>query len=155
VKKIKLYLDNCCFNRPYDDQEHIKIKIESEAKIYIQEKIKEGVFDLCWSYILDFENDKNPQKERRLEIVKWKRIAKFDIEEHDELLNTMNELILSGLKPLDALHISCAIDGECNYFLTVDRGILKKSYVTKKILIMSPIDFINEAEELSNDKHRN
>lgn len=36
---IRIYLDNCCFNRPYDDQSQIKIQLESEAKLEIQKHI--------------------------------------------------------------------------------------------------------------------
>ncbi len=54
------YLDNCCFNRPYDDQNHQKILLETEAKLNIQQKITIGEIELVWSYILDFENNENP-----------------------------------------------------------------------------------------------
>jgi len=57
---MRLYLDNCCFNRPFDDQSKIKIKLEAEAKLFIQEHIKAGLFELAWSYILDHENLSNP-----------------------------------------------------------------------------------------------
>lgn len=40
---MRIYLDNCCFNRPYDDQSQFKIRIESEAKLAIQEKVKMGL----------------------------------------------------------------------------------------------------------------
>lgn len=36
---MKLYLDNCCFNRPFDDQSRIKIKLETDAKLFIHSKI--------------------------------------------------------------------------------------------------------------------
>lgn len=55
---MRIYLDNCCFNRPYDDQSHLKIRLESEAKLGIQEKIRSSEYDLVWSYILDYENKK-------------------------------------------------------------------------------------------------
>ena len=38
---VKIYLDNCCFNRPFDDQTQIKIHLETQAKLYIQAKIQE------------------------------------------------------------------------------------------------------------------
>lgn len=50
---IKLYLDNFCYNRPFDDQTQMKIHLETQAKLYIQAKIKEGLYTLVWSYILD------------------------------------------------------------------------------------------------------
>ena len=68
-----IYLDNCSFNRPFDDQKQIRIRIETEAKLYIQENIVSGKFQLAWSYILEFENEANPfpeKKKRQLEIGK-------------------------------------------------------------------------------------
>jgi hypothetical protein len=53
---MRIYLDNCCFNRPFDDQSAIRIKLETDAKLYIQEMIRIQEIELAWSYILDFEN---------------------------------------------------------------------------------------------------
>lgn len=53
---MKIYLDNCCFNRPFDDQSQIRIRLESEAKLKIQEEIQAGNFKMVWSYIIDHEN---------------------------------------------------------------------------------------------------
>lgn len=53
---MRIYLDNCCFNRPFDDQSQIRIRLESEAKLKIQDDILEGKVELIWSYILDAEN---------------------------------------------------------------------------------------------------
>jgi len=33
---LKVYLDNCCFNRPFDNQNQVRIRIETEAKLFIQ-----------------------------------------------------------------------------------------------------------------------
>lgn len=30
---MRVYLDNCMFNRPFDDQGHIRIRLETEAKL--------------------------------------------------------------------------------------------------------------------------
>lgn len=70
---MKIYLDNCCYNRPFDDQSQIRIHLETQAKLYIQSKIREGTYDLVWSYILDYENGKNPYEEKRLAIAPWKK----------------------------------------------------------------------------------
>jgi len=37
--KTRVYLDNCCFNRPYDNQSYLKIELETKAKLKIQEMI--------------------------------------------------------------------------------------------------------------------
>ena len=31
-----IYLDNCCYNRPYDDQSYMRINLETQAKLHIQ-----------------------------------------------------------------------------------------------------------------------
>ena len=89
---MKIYLDNCCFNRPFDDQSQIRIRLESEAKLKIQEEIRSGKFQLVWSYILDYENNQNPYQERKVRIKKWKEYAISDIEETSELIETASLL---------------------------------------------------------------
>lgn len=61
----RVYLDNCCFNRPFDDQSHVKIRLEAEAKLEVQARILSEECELAWSYILDFENMANLYDERR------------------------------------------------------------------------------------------
>lgn len=78
---IKIYLDNCMYNRPFDKQTDIKILLEAEAKLKIQEAIHSGEYTLVWSYILDYENQKNPFEERRIQISKWRFHAQLDIQE--------------------------------------------------------------------------
>ena len=57
---MRVYLDNCCFNRLFDDQRQLRIRLEAEAKLYIQEAILGGKLELVWSYILDYEDAANP-----------------------------------------------------------------------------------------------
>jgi len=38
---MRVYLDNCCYNRPYDDQTQMRINLETQAKLYIQQLIRE------------------------------------------------------------------------------------------------------------------
>ena len=39
MDKIKVYLDNCSYNRPFDDQKQLRISLETQAKLYIQSLI--------------------------------------------------------------------------------------------------------------------
>ena len=113
---MKVYLDNCCFNRPFDDQTLLSTRLETEAKLKIQEKIKAADMSLGWSYILDFENNANPFLERQIEIQRWKKFSCSFTNETPEILAQMKQLITLGLKPIDALHIACAIELKCDYF---------------------------------------
>jgi predicted nucleic acid-binding protein len=146
MRKIRIYLDNCVFNRPFDDQTSIRIKLETEAKLYIQNKIFENVIELVWSYILEYENEQNPFIERRQAIKEWKSLAVIDIEENEIILKKAKELMKIGLKSKDALHIACAIEGKAEYFLTTDDKILKKGKHIKEIKIIDPLEFIKILE---------
>ena len=141
---MKIYLDNCCFNRPFDNQSNITIRLETEAKLYIQQFIQEKKLQIVWSYILDFENSKNPFEERKLKIERWKAFAIEDIKENDTILSIAKQIEKTGLKKIDALHIACAIYAGCNYFITTDKGILKKSKAIKEIFVTDPITFVRE-----------
>ena len=44
---MKVYLDNCCYNRPFDDQGGILIRIETEAKLFVQYEIHAGRIELA------------------------------------------------------------------------------------------------------------
>jgi predicted nucleic acid-binding protein len=146
-KVLKIYLDNCCFNRPFDDQKQIKIRLQAEAKLFIQERITRDEVKLVWSYMLDLENYFNPFKERKISIEQWKNSAIIDMEETEEVLKIASRLVKLSLKSKDALHLACAIAAKCDYFLTTDDSITKKSANIKEIRVINPVNFLMEIEE--------
>ncbi len=141
---MRVYLDNCCFNRPFDDQRQTRIRLEAEAKLCIQAHIREGTLELAWSYMVDFENAVNPFEERRLTISEWRQYATIDVEETATILQQANALVASGLKAKDALHIACAVAGKCAYFITTDDDILKRGTSVQELTIVDPTAFVRE-----------
>jgi hypothetical protein len=144
--QMKIYLDNCCFNRPFDDQSQIRIRLETEAKLFIQGKILEGRLDLIWSYIIDYENLFNPFEDRKKSVSAWKHRAVLDISETPKVIDIAKRVQQYGVKSKDALHLACAIDASCDYFLTTDDDLEKNLVVIDKIQIMNPISFIKVLE---------
>ena len=141
---MRVYLDNCMFNRPFDDQKHIRIRLETEAKLYIQGQIRKKEIELIWSYILDFENFQNPHDERRLAIEKWKSLASIDITETKEILENAKKLSQYNIKPKDALHVASALSGSADYFLTTDDKLLSAIKRSKIITALNPTEYINK-----------
>ena len=139
IKKLKLHHDNCCFNRPYDDQSHIRIEIETKAKLFIQRLIAEGNIELVWSYMMDFENGNNPYLEKRNAIAGWKNLAIFYVDEREDIIQSAEEIAATGVKESDSLHIAAAITGDCDYFITTDDRTQK--YRTRQIKIANPVEF--------------
>jgi hypothetical protein len=146
---MKIYLDNCCYNRPFDDQADIVVKLEAEAVSYIQEQIKSGALDIVWSYIMDYENSFNPFEGRRISIEKWQQYAKENVNASDEIVEQAENLMLLGIKKKDALHITCALHAKCRYFLTTDLKLLNKN--VNGISIINPMDFLKIQEVQDDD----
>jgi len=143
-----IYLDNCSFNRPFDDQKQIRIRIETEAKLYIQENIVSGAFQMAWSYILEYENSVNPYPERKETIENWKKYAGVDTGETNNIIKVAKALQKMGIKPKDALHVACANAMNCAYFITTDQNLIKKLRNFESLKVVNPIDFINQLENL-------
>jgi predicted nucleic acid-binding protein len=139
---MRIYLDNCCFNRPFDRQDDITTRLETEAKLYIQSQIKAGTLKLVWSYILDFENSRNPFLFKQQAIAAWRKLAVMDVEETDEIIQQAKILYNKGLKSHDALHLACAFAGKCEYFFTTDKGILRKTQMLTNLKVLNPIMFL-------------
>ena len=59
---MKIYLDNCCYNRPFDQQDNLRVHLESLAKLELQSRIRNGEIQMVWSYILDYEVSKIPSR---------------------------------------------------------------------------------------------
>jgi predicted nucleic acid-binding protein len=144
---LKIYLDNNCFNRPFDDQKQLRIKLETEAKLDIQERISQKEIELTWSYILDFENEANPFEQRKLAIKGWKNYASDDTDETKEIIETAERFHQMGIKSKDSIHLACAISMRCEYFLTTDDELIKKASGIKEIKVTDPISFIKEVSE--------
>ena len=63
-RKMRVYLDNCAYNRPYDDQSQVKIELETQAKLKIQRMIKDHQIELASSYMSLYECGENPDSIR-------------------------------------------------------------------------------------------
>ena len=137
---MRLYLDNCCFNRPFDDQSSLIVRLETEAKLHVQERIRRGELALLWSFVLDYENGAHPFIEVRSKIAEWKKLAHADCAFSDEIARTAGVLMNHGFRQMDASHLACAIHLGADCFLTTDKKILNKQVAD--IAIMNPIDFI-------------
>jgi len=146
---LKIYLDNCCYNRPFDNSSEKKVRLETEAKLFIQALIRyEDVF-LVSSFVLYSEILDNPSEYKRNSILRFvDNYAKeyLGSEIMSQALNIATEIMQTGIKAFDAAHVACAILANCDYFITTDKRILK--YQTDRIRILNPIEFVEIWEKI-------
>ena len=147
MEHLKIYLDNCCYNRPYDDQSQLKINMEALAKLNIQQQIRDGKVNLVTSYILVAENTANRFETKRNDIQSF-----IDNYTHtfvseassDKVKKIAQDIMETGVKLMDACHIACAVIAECDYFISTDKRLLK--YQSDKVKIVNPLIYILETE---------
>lgn len=145
---MRVYLDMCCYNRPYDDQSQIKVSLETQAKLYIQDQIQKGLLDLVFSYMLRYECGQNPYEMRRKAIIQFVDIhtaAYVGSERKNEIESMASEIMSAGVKFKDACHVASAIYVKCDYFISTDKRLLK--YKTDRIKLVTPIEFVTETED--------
>jgi predicted nucleic acid-binding protein len=114
---------------------------ETQAKLYIQEMVLNNEVGLAWSYVLKFENSRNIFDFKKKAIAQWERLSSLFIEQSDEIVAMAKKIMTTGVKAADALHVACAIAGNCDYFITVDKRLLK--YHDERIIVCNPIEFFN------------
>jgi predicted nucleic acid-binding protein len=148
---MKIYLDNCCYNRPYDDQQQMRIYLETQAKLYIQQLIIEKKLNLVCSFILRYENSENPNISNRDSIAQFFVNASEYVgnENIDDIRKMADDFMKQGIKMKDAAHLACAIKAGCDYFLTTDDKLMKR-YNGKAIKIRTPLTFLEDMEEETN-----
>ena len=141
---MRVYLDNCCYNRPFDPQTDLRIHLETVAKVRVQTLMKTGTLEYVLSDALDYELGQSPNFQEPDMIKPWKANAVEMVPVDDILICRGEEIEKYGLKAMDAIHVACAEAASCNWFLTTGRGITKKLHILGQMRIANPVDFIME-----------
>ncbi len=119
-----IYLDMCCLKRPFDDQSHPRIRLETEAVLNILAIEPERV-QFVRSAALLLENEFNPIRERAARVEGWLRSAPiWSAKDEAGLRQRVDELRHLGMKGFDALHVASAEQIGADLFVTVDDRLL-------------------------------
>jgi predicted nucleic acid-binding protein len=117
-----LYLDVCCLKRPFDDQAQPRIRIETEAVLGILGAESSQVV-LVRSAAHDLENDQNPVPWRAERVRAW--LAERPLVKPEQSLEARTaQLMASGFRGFDALHLACAEAARVDVFVTCDDRLL-------------------------------
>jgi predicted nucleic acid-binding protein len=129
-----LYLDLCCFKRPFDDATIERIRREAEAVAAILDMAEVGRFHLVRSPAHDFENEKNPREDRRLATRLWLETAVVSVGASQVASDRARSLAALGFGPLDALHLAFAEASAARWFVTTDDRLLKAASRHRQLL---------------------
>jgi len=147
INHMKIYLDVCCLNRPFDDQTQDRIHLEAEAILSILNHSRTTGWSVIGSDAIDLEILKMPDKDKRLMV----QILSTIIDEHVRVDAGVErralELKKAGLKAMDALHVACAEKGKAKILLTTDDNLLSKTLKnqrTLKVKVENPLRWVME-----------
>lgn len=145
---VKIYLDSCVYNRPFDDyQQDERIFIEAMAFYVILHLIENGQIKIINSDALIYENEQIADPERRKRVNTYLNKASDFIELSEPIIERAREIIEIGFKSLDALHITMAELSSADYFVTCDDGIIRKGKLVQdklKVKIYGILQFLTE-----------
>jgi len=122
---MRVYLDVCCLNRPFDDQSQDRIHLESEAVVLILKRIRSGNWEWISSEVVDFEVGQTPDMERRDRVAALIRYADERVTIETTVVTRASKLEAVGFGVYDALHLACAEHAKVDVFLTTDDNILR------------------------------
>ena len=144
---VKIYLDNCALNRPFDDQSQERIRLETEAILLLLSRLETKEWLWLGSSALEIEIDKTTDAEQRSRLRRVIEFVSSSIELREKELARAKSLEKLGFVGFDAVHLACAESGKVDVFLTTDDRLLKlaKRVATKlHVKVENPLDWIKE-----------
>jgi predicted nucleic acid-binding protein len=131
---MRLYLDVCSLNRPYDNQDIDRNRLEAEAIMIIVGRVSQGRRSLVSSEIIDREVAACPDLEKAELVRATLQLAERHVILKSADVKRLPELTRLGFRKLDAMHIACAEAARCEYFVTTDDKLIKRAIAHRKTL---------------------
>ena len=146
---MRIYLDVCCLNRPFDDQTQDIVHLEAEAILVILQNCEDEEWQLVSSEIIKFEIAKIPDNIRKQKVTKIMELAKEYITLDEKIIMRAKNIEQHGIKAIDALHLASAEKGKVDAFLSTDKELIKKIQNRKimKIKVENPVKWLLEVKE--------
>ncbi len=140
---MKIYLDNCCYNRPFDDQTQERIHLESEAILTVLQRGQSGIYKIVGSDVLQLEIERMHDEVKKQRVKDLYKVSDMHIFYSEQIKERAREIRKqSRIKTFDSLHIASAEVGEADVMLTTDDKLEKMSgKLDLKIKVMNPLKF--------------
>lgn len=146
---MRIYLDLCAIQRPFDDDSQQRIRNETDALLKVIALIEKGVIDLVGSFALEIENDANPDPVKHGYTERVLALAKERIKPTPAVQRMTNTYAVMGLGTWDAAHLAAAVVARAGFFCTCDHKLLRRARKADTGLtrVVSLLELIAEVEE--------
>ena len=152
---MRIYLDTCCYNRPYDDQSQDRVHLESEAILSILHQSLSNGDTILGSDVLHLEIERISDPYRRFKVSALYQSATESIPYDATIKMRAAELqSKTSIRALDSLHIASAEQGHAQIFLTTDDKLVRACRkISLSIKVMNPVSFLAEVIEHDGREH--
>ena len=138
---MKVYLDSCCYNRPFDAQTQQRIRREAEAVLSILESTHEKVAcdPVFWELAANTDVEKRARVNSLIAIASRMKVDAAALEAR------IPGIVRLGFQPMDSAHLACAELVAADWFLSTDDRLLSnavRSAASLKVAVANPADWV-------------
>ena len=142
---MRIYMDVCCLNRPFDDLSQVKVYLEAEAVLAILSRCEHDDWTLLTSSVIDYELSKMTDLERLEQVTALCLVSDEHVFMSYEDENRAADFQQSGIKPIDSFHLAVAEANNIDAFLTTDKQLINAgSRLNLKLKIANPVSWFME-----------
>ncbi len=144
---MRIYLDVCCLNRPFDDQTQDRIRLEAEGVVLILLRVHAGSLRWVSSDVVEHEIALTPDGSRRARVTLLAQSAGERIAVEDVDGQRGADLEAVGFGAFDALHLACAERAGVDVFLTTDDKLVRlasRRAGSLRVAVKNPLAWILE-----------
>ena len=144
---VTIYLDTCCYGRPYDDQSQFRIVAEAAAIAAIIETCRIAHYCIAGSMAVTSEigDIRNAEKRKVVETFFDETINLYFIITTSEVARA-HTLKAEGLGDMDSLHLAAAESVGADALLTTDDPFIRICARKKLsfVKVINPLNFLPE-----------
>lgn len=144
---MKVYMDSCCLNRPFDDLSFGHNRLEAEAVLILLDRAGNGELELVVSQAVEMELKMNADSQKRADTMEFLAMAQTHIKIDGGIYSRAGQLCDLGLRALDALHVACAERAGCVLLFTTDNAMINcasRSRERLSVRVTNPLAWLQE-----------
>ena len=143
---MRVYLDNCCYNRLLDDRSYSHIYYERNSVMLILELAEHSAIQLIGSQMLVKEIQEIPDKYKCAILQMIYSLCTDEISVDRSILTRAEEIRhISNIKYKDSIHLACAESANADVLLTTDKKFLNNCQrITTYTKVMNPNEWLLE-----------
>lgn len=138
-----IYLDNCCYNRPFDDQTQERIHLESEVILTVLKMGQMKRVSIVGSEILKLEMNRMQDENKKQKVLDLYKAANMHISYTEKIKKRSADIMsVSKIRTFDSLHIASAEEADADILLTTDDKFEKMAEKLElKTRVINPLKF--------------